>query len=348
MAAETCLKRIVKLAAPEAYSTLGRPAEPGRPPREPMFTDLLNFPGLGLITDASRRIYCDFAFRARNIRNKLSHATPELSELEVARAFVDFWLTMLWATVKHKRELESLLFVLPRKSYLEKLLQRWQEHIRRWVLLDAEKLPADDESGLAELTAGELPAENAQDDLADEQEDETGKEDEEEAEERVASLPQLRRGKVHDLFEQVGRLILIADAGAGKTTSLQHYAYLQARSLLNNPRQFRPVPIYVRTALLSRSSGRRLMAPAPKNPGQQWLAGGRWLRAIPQRNCRREMDFVVGRVERSAGRPAGESLAGTGGADWRVSADPSGDHQSGAHAPATPEAPRVLAGSADR
>jgi hypothetical protein len=33
VAAETCLKRIVKLAAPEAYSTLGRPAEPGRPPR---------------------------------------------------------------------------------------------------------------------------------------------------------------------------------------------------------------------------------------------------------------------------------------------------------------------------
>jgi DNA-binding TFAR19-related protein (PDSD5 family) len=245
VAAETCLKRIVKLAAPETYATLGRPAEPGRPPREPMFTDLLNFPGLGLTTDASRRIYCDFAWRARNIRNKLSHATPELSELEVARAFVDFWLTMLWATVKYKRELESLLFVLPRKSHLEKLVQRWQEHIRRWVLLDAEKLPADDESGLAELTAAELPAENAQDDLADEQEDETGKEDEEEAEERVASLPKLRRGKVHDLFEQVGRLILIADAGAGKTTSLQHYAYLQARSLLDNPRQFRPVPIYV-------------------------------------------------------------------------------------------------------
>jgi hypothetical protein len=161
VAAETCLKRIVKLAAPEAYATLGRPAEPGRPPREPMFTDLLDFPGLGLITDASRRIYRDFAWRARNIRNKLSHATPELSELEVARAFVDFWLTMLWATVKYKRELESLLFVLPRKSYLEKLLQRWQEYIRRWVLLDAEELPAHEESGLAERTA-RLPAENAQ------------------------------------------------------------------------------------------------------------------------------------------------------------------------------------------
>jgi hypothetical protein len=348
VAAETCLKRIVKLAAPETYATLGRPAEPGRPPREPMFTDLLNFPGLGLTTDASRRIYCDFAWRARNIRNKLSHATPELSELEVARAFVDFWLTMLWATVKYKRELESLLFVLPRKSHLEKLVQRWQEHIRRWVLLDAEKLPADDESGLAELTAAELPAENAQDDLADEQEDETGKEDEEEAEERVASLPKLRRGKVHDLFEQVGRLILIADAGAGKTTSLQHYAYLQARSLLNNPRQFRPVPIYVelRYYRYHREGGLwHLLRKALGSNGSQ-VDG--WPRAIPPRNCRGEMDFVVGRAERSAGRPAGASPAGTGAADWGLSPGPSGDHQSMGRASAPPAVAGLSAAFADR
>jgi hypothetical protein len=267
VAAETCLKRIVKLAAPETYSTLGRPAEPGRPPREPMFTDLLDFPGLGLITDASRRIYRDFAWRARNIRNKLSHATPELSELEVARAFVDFWLTMLWATAKYRRELESALFVLPWRAYLEKLVERWREHVRRWILLEGQELPSDDDLGLAELTAGELPIEGSEDDTeggadtenetGDEWEDSDTKDETEyeqdefeegesgEPEHEYAPLPELRWGKVHDLFEQVGRLILIADAGYGKTTSLQHYAYLQARSLLNNPRQFRPVPIYV-------------------------------------------------------------------------------------------------------
>ena len=250
VAVETYLKRIVKLAMPEAYASLVQPVEPGRLPREPMLTDLLNLADLGLIADPSRHRYYDFAWRARDVRNKLSHTTPELSELEIVRALADFWLTMLWVTARHKQELESVLFVLPRRSYLEKLQQRWREHVRRWVMLQAEELPADEELGLAELTAGELPADSAEDDLADDEEDETGEEEEDgvepiEAEQRFASLPELRRGRVHDLFEQVGRLILIADPGAGKTTSLQHYAYLQSKTLLENPRKFRPVPIYV-------------------------------------------------------------------------------------------------------
>jgi hypothetical protein len=330
---EVGLKRLLKLADPKTYESLHVVVEPGKPPRSPMLTDLLNCPRLGLLNDTFARRYEDFAWRARNLRNKSSHNTPAWSERELSQGFADFWLTLLVATAKNREALERVIlehehqdFVRQSEPYLRDILRRWREHVRRWILLEGQELPSDDDLGLAELTAGELPIEGSEDDTeggadtenetedeweVSDTEDETEYEQDEfeeaesgEPEEEYAPLPELRRGKVHDLFDQVGRLVLIANAGAGKTTSLQHYAYLQAKALLDNPCELRPLPLYVELRYYQASLWQLIMA-ALQVGGQQpsydenrlrrEIAEGKWvllldgLNEVP--NDRREQAF---------------------------------------------------------
>jgi hypothetical protein len=330
---EVGLKRLLKLADPKTYESLHVVAEPGKPPRSPMLTDLLNCPRLGLVNDTFARRYEDFAWRARNLRNKSSHNTPAWSERELSQGFADFWLTLLVATAKNREALERVIlehqhqdFVRQSEPYLRDILRRWREHVRRWILLEGQELPSDDDLGLAELTAGELPIEGSEDDTeggADAEnetedewedsdtEDETEYEQDEfeeaesgEPEEEYAPLPELRRGKVHDLFDQVGRLVLIANAGAGKTTSLQHYAYLQAKALLDNPCELRPLPLYVELRYYQASLWQLITAALQvggqqpsydENRLRQEIAEGKWvllldgLNEVP--NDRREQAF---------------------------------------------------------
>jgi hypothetical protein len=329
---EVGLKRLLKLADPKTYESLHVVAEPGKPPRSPMLTDLLNCPRLGLVNDTFARRYEDFAWRARNLRNKSSHNTPAWSERELSQGFADFWLTLLVATAKNREALERVIlehqhqdFVRQSEPYLRDILRRWCEHVRRWILLEGQELPSDDDLGLAELTAGELPIEGSEDDAEggadteNETEDEwedSDNEDETEYEqdefeegesgepEEYAPLPELRRGKVHDLFDQVGRLVLIANAGAGKTTSLQHYAYLQAKALLDNPCELRPLPLYVELRYYQASLWQLITAALQvggqqpsydENRLRQEIAQGKWvllldgLNEVP--NDRREQAF---------------------------------------------------------
>jgi hypothetical protein len=330
---EVGLKRLLKLADPKTYESLHVVAEPGKPPRSPMLTDLLNCPRLGLVNDTFARRYEDFAWRARNLRNKSSHNTPAWSERELSQGFADFWLTLLVATAKNREALERVIlehehqdFVRQSEPYLRDILRRWREHVRRWILLEGQELPSDDDLGLAELTARELPIEGSEDDTEggadteneaeDEWEDSDTKDETEyeqdefeeaesgEPEEEYAPLPELRRGKVHDLFDQVGRLVLIANAGAGKTTSLQHYAYLQAKALLDNPCELRPLPLYVELRYYQASLWQLLTAALQvggqqpsydENRLRQEIAEGKWvllldgLNEVP--NDRREQAF---------------------------------------------------------
>jgi hypothetical protein len=330
---EVGLKRLLKLADPKTYESLHVVVEPGKPPRSPMLTDLLNCPRLGLLNDTFARRYKEFAWRARNLRNKSSHNTPAWSERELSQGFADFWLTLLVATAKNREALERVIlehqhqdFVRQSEPYLRDILRRWREHVRRWILLEGQELPSDDDLGLAELTAGELPIEGSEDDTEggadteneteDEWEDSDTKDETEyeqdefeeaesgEPEEEYAPLPELRRGKVHDLFDQVGRLVLIANAGAGKTTSLQHYAYLQAKALLDNPCELRPLPLYVELRYYQASLWQLLTAALQvggqrpsydENRLRQEIAEGKWvllldgLNEVP--NDRREQAF---------------------------------------------------------
>ncbi|GIW92385.1 MAG: hypothetical protein KatS3mg110_0426 [Pirellulaceae bacterium] len=269
---EVGLKRLLKLADPQAYEGLHEVTEPTRLPRSPMLTDLLNCPRLGLMTDSSSRCYHDFAWRARDLRNRSSHKAPAWSERELSQGFVDIGLTLLFATDNLRQDLQKAIagyhhehFVRQNEAYLRGLVHRWREHCRRWVLLDAQELPGDEELSLGDLFASELPPNLPEEEeslcrdadrenrLPDEDADEATEEEADElpaaddrtSEERYTAALELRRGRVHELFDRVGRLVLIANAGAGKTTSLQHYAYLQAKALLDDPREFRPVPLYV-------------------------------------------------------------------------------------------------------
>ncbi|MCS7238483.1 MAG: NACHT domain-containing protein [Thermoguttaceae bacterium] len=293
---EPLLKRLLIVASPERWEALHEPPPDWRQPTyNPTYGDLVGPKGFDLRAKAPKAIQ-DASYRVREIRNKV-HVAPAWSDFQLARSIVDCLLVMFWCTAQVAPAFRNRNRVESCKSYVCHIQQRWEEHLRRWILLDAAEQPSEE---LLELSAGELdlrwdawgdsgdidlPVEEAatstyqQAQIAGEGQRLFGGRV---AEEKTWGRP-LRSGKVHQLFESVGRLALVAEAGAGKTTSLQHFAYRRATELLASPHVFKPLPVYIELRFYGPEGLWDLLGQAlktvPLKRGQfeNSLAAGEWI-----------------------------------------------------------------------
>ncbi|MDW8078586.1 MAG: NACHT domain-containing protein, partial [Thermoguttaceae bacterium] len=289
---EAFLKRLLLLTDPERLEKLHVPPPHWQSPHyKPSLGDLLGRRGLRSLS-APENI-AKAAGRAIQIRNRV-HESPEWTLREMSQGMVDCLLTVLWATAQYAERLENVLFAKPWEPYLHMLERRWKEHLDRWILLTADEVPMPEEE-LFDLTAEEVGWQGEEAESVDEIDrteeegpfrseelEEAEREELVEREERfLRRLRTLRQGRVHELFDEVRRLVLVAEAGAGKTTSLQHYAALRAAESLARPYGCRWLPLFVELRHYSPQGLRRLLLESfgvevDEGRFRRQLAQGRW------------------------------------------------------------------------
>ncbi|GIX05506.1 MAG: hypothetical protein KatS3mg114_1375 [Planctomycetaceae bacterium] len=263
---EPALLTIMRLADPPAYEQLFTPPPdwPAHRPYTPMLHDILT---KWKPFDQAPKDIKDSAFHVKSLRNKLSHQAPQLSSREMAEGFCQLWCVILWITKHLEPQLRALTFLLPRQQLLKSIVDRWRQHIEFWIPLDASQQDPDD---IFQHTATELVDTPP---LAD-------SDDRRDSPDAESSSWEGEHGKVHDLIDRRQKIILVAKPGAGKTTSLQHYAALRAQELLANPHRARPIPLYYALRYyqgdLFETLQEHAQEPNPSRFSDQ-LRNGRWL-----------------------------------------------------------------------
>ncbi|MER3416199.1 MAG: hypothetical protein C4297_08330 [Gemmataceae bacterium] len=261
---------------------------------------------------AGRPGFVESFARMYRLRNDFAHQQPELPDLETVQGLHHVFCALAYAVHKHRRLLEAVLFCLARSDHLHRVGEKFRKWRERAIWLSASENPDerpidifateelysdstgqfrdadededwDAEQSLPEAEDNDGTASDNDERAEDEDNDGTASDNGEDAEdlEEDEDVYQPRRGSVRELLGQIRRMVLMGDPGAGKTTTLQYYAHDLAESLLQDPRQDLPCPLYLELRrcdedrpiwdLLERESG---LARAQL---RQEFARGRWL-----------------------------------------------------------------------